>query len=175
MACVHETSEAPSRGEYDYCVDTNNVAAPAPVMTTKPIEWDSLSTLVTVVGKPVETKAPLVEADMGYLEFSTTTEGLALNIMGKALQEHVREQARDIIYPENNEEDSFRFVKMEPTLLCFTKGFDNVDADAAAESSSSLQKIPLFPVRAPPFRNITKLVYLPSVPHSSLQMEAFPS
>jgi hypothetical protein len=113
-ACVHKTSQA-SWGEYDYCVDPNVQVADE--TTAKPLKVD-LSALLPG-GKAIgEVTPPIVEVDMGYLEFSTCGDGLELTVMGKSFEERIRENES---YPD----DKFQAVKIEPTLLCFTKDFQD--------------------------------------------------
>ena len=117
-ACVHETSQC-SWGEYDYCEDPN---VQADQTTEKPLNID-LFNISPGAQKTGDVEPPIVEVDMGYLEFSTA-EGLGLTSAGKIIEEGIREY-------ENYTKDKFQAIKIEPTLLCFTNGFqdssDSVD------------------------------------------------
>jgi hypothetical protein len=113
-ACVHETSQC-SWGEYDYCVDPTVPVAEE--TTAKPLKVD-ISNLVPSGKEIGEVKPPIVEVDMGYLEFSTCGNGLELTVMGNSFEERIREH-------ESNPEDTFQAVKIEPTLLCFTEDFQD--------------------------------------------------
>jgi hypothetical protein len=122
---VHQTSEC-SWGEYDYCVDPTMQVEEAPVVTSQNVD---LGHLMTTIGKPTgEVKPPPpVEVDMGYLEFSSGTKGLDLSMVGKSYEERIRQH--DGIYPDD---DRLEAIKMEPTLLCFTRNYQ----ESSSKSSS---------------------------------------
>lgn len=116
FAIVHETRES-SWGEYDYCEDS---CASTNVPTTKmalPLSSRDLSEEATNRAKSAA-KLPPVEVDMGYLEFSTGTHGLDLSVVGEAYLERIRQE-------ETYVDDRLETIKLEPTLLCFTRDFDD--------------------------------------------------
>jgi len=113
-ATVHETRDC-SWGEYDYCEDPSaSVNAPASKMTL-PLSGIDLTELKTSATKTDANLMP-VEVDMGYLEFAT--QGLDLDFVGQAYVERLRRA-------ESYANDALETIKIEPTLLCFTRDFDD--------------------------------------------------
>jgi hypothetical protein len=115
-AVVHETREC-SWGEYDYCeescVSTNGRTAKMAVpLSSLDLTEEAMNRAKNIA------KLPPVEVDMGYLEFSTGSQGFDLSVVGEAFLERIRQE-------ETYVDDRLETIKMEPTLLCFTRDFDD--------------------------------------------------
>lgn len=112
-AIVHDTVNT-SWGEYDYCEDSSASATGPTAKMTLPLSGLDLAELKETARKKNK-KAETVEVDMGYLEFST--DPLDLDFVGQAYFERLRQG-------EAFRSDVLDNVKIEPSLLCYTRDFD---------------------------------------------------
>jgi hypothetical protein len=113
-SCVHESSEC-SWGEYDYCEDPTFQTEEPAIVKPLAIDWSSLPAVSTSnIGG--QAKLTPVEVDMGYLEFSSAS-GLEFSVVGKAFVDRIR------ACEHFSDDDTLQSIRIEPTLLCFTKDF----------------------------------------------------
>ena len=114
--CIHETSSC-SWGEYDYIVDPTN-SQNSRIYNENGSRHDDPNKRQKVDGVGDgndEVDDTGVEVDMGYLDFSPNTDGMEFTGLGKALLSRIREY--------DTHSDKLVGIRLDATLLCFTKGF----------------------------------------------------